>query len=410
VLPDIVQGARLNEGLGADLQTLRKRILRWELPPDACIAVSLAARQGRGLDVVSTPSWKPVWEETPLGLWLEGVDHGVVSVNLQYVSFMQGPYAARKQLLIANRADTAAVLQVAQQVLAEAPKTVRVIGGRDVRLSLVNQNWDSIVLDPSVQRLVREDYESFFTRQSWFRRHGLPHCRGYLLHGPPGNGKTTVVRAMAYHPSVSAFSVDLGNPMVDNDMVSLLFQEASENAPSLVIFEDLDRVFQKDQRRHPRSMTLPHLLNCLDGLGERDGVIVVASANDPTGLDPSILRRPGRFDRLVYFPPPSLAMRAEYLKLLSGGSLAPDAIDLTARRSEGFSFAQLRESYVLAGQFAWERDADVERLDLLEGIKLVALEASLVRMHPEARSVGFGQSGQSGAEAGCQWNGSPNDE
>ena len=113
--------------------------------------------------------------------------------------------------------------------------------------------------------------------------------------------------------------------------------------------------------------------------------------------------------RLVYFPPPSLAMRAEYLKRLSRGLLAPDAIELAARKSEGFSFAQLRESYVLAGQFAWGRDADVEGTDLLEGMKLVVREASLVRIHAEARSVGFEQGRQPDAEAGRLWNGSPND-
>ena len=90
------------------------------------------------------------------------------------------------------------------------------------------------------------------------------------------------------------------------------------------------------------------LLNCLDGIATQDGIVVVATANEPTALDPAILRRPGRFDRVVLFSNPNAELRLHYLRMLNSQLKELElraAIDL----SEGFSFAQPREVYILAG-------------------------------------------------------------
>ena len=158
-----------------------------------------------------------------------------------------------------------------------------------------NYDWDSVVLDPSVVQLVRNDFESFFQREPWFREHGLPFRRGYLFYGPPGNGKTTVIKVMASHPAITPLTFDFGSEIMNNESLSGFFEEAARNAPSLLIFEDLDRAFvgKDDHDQHPR-ITLQHFLNCLDGVGTQDGLIVVATANDPSMLDAAILKTSGQ--------------------------------------------------------------------------------------------------------------------
>lgn len=111
---------------------------------------------------------------------------------------------------------------------------------------------------------------------------------------------------MASHPDISAYGLDFSNEELHHDVLTTLFETAGHCAPSLVIFEDLDGLYGKGAAGENRTqITLQHLLNCLDGLGSQEGVIVVATANDPTSLDPAIMRRPGCFDRLVPFRPPS---------------------------------------------------------------------------------------------------------
>ena len=180
--------------------------------------------------------------------------------------------------------------------------------------------------------------------------------------------------------------------LVDSRTATQLFDDANETAPSLVILEDLDRLYGKnaDRANNRTKISLQHLLNCLDGLGSQDGVIVVATANDPTALDPAILRRPGRFDRLVPFGPPSSELRAEYLRRLSRASFNEATLRTAAGETDGFSFAQLREAYILAGQLAFERgDEQIGRADIINAIRLVRGERQAVIGHPAGRGVGF---------------------
>jgi ATP-dependent 26S proteasome regulatory subunit len=116
------------------------------------------------------------------------------------------------------------------------------------------------------------------------------------------------------------------------------------------------------------------LLNCLDGVGTQDGVIVVATANDPICLDPAILKRPGRFDRVVQFRNPDADLRREYYRRLTP-TLDGEQFEIAIEKTEGFSFAQLRETYILGAQSAFEHGREVMVADVIEAIELQAAGA-----------------------------------
>jgi ATP-dependent 26S proteasome regulatory subunit len=171
----------------------------------------------------------------------------------------------------------------------------------------------------------------------------------------------------------------------DDSDLNNLFELAVKNRPSMVLLEDLDRAFPKTGATKSR-ISLQALLNALDGVGTGEGIVVVATANEPTILDPAILRRPGRFDRVACFPNPSAELRQQYLQRLNQG-LPPRHLKMSVEDSDGFSFAQLREVHVIAGQRAFERKGDIGEGDLLMGIH--ALRQSNVTASRNGTAAGF---------------------
>ena len=386
------------DGVALDRQCLeaagaiRSIVSRWQLPPGVSPRIEMTPGRERGSSLTPRKrAWDPHWKETPIAVWFRDLEHAVVSANIPYVSYIERTSNWR-QWVIVNRKEAAAVLNLLRGV--ESPRRIVSPGGQDLPLDQNGYNWDSVVLDPCLNRLVRDDFEAFFQREEWFRARGLPYRRGYLLYGPPGNGKTAVARIMACHPDVDAFTIDFCNDELPNEALTHLFQVAGNHAPSLIIMEDLDRVsWQNDGGPLRPRITLQHLLGCLDGFGSRDGVVVVATANDPARLDPAILRRPGRFDRLAPFPPPSLPLRRIYLERLTGGALDTAAIAEAATHADRLSFAQIREAYILAGQMTFARAGQIGLDDLLAGLRRVRSEASEFLVMATAREVGFGAAG-----------------
>jgi ATP-dependent 26S proteasome regulatory subunit len=108
-------------------------------------------------------------------------------------------------------------------------------------------------------------------------------------------------------------------------------------------------------------------------------VIVVATANDPTCLDPAILKRPGRFDRVVQFRNPDAELRREYYRRLSP-TLDGQQFEIAIENTEGSSFAQLRETYILGSQSAFEHGREVSVADVIEAIELQAAGAQELKV------------------------------
>lgn len=118
--------------------------------------------------------------------------------------------------------------------------------------------------------------------------------------------------------------------------------------------------------------------------------MIVATANDPSTLDPAILKRPGRFDRLALLPAPSLGVRRDYLAKLTGWAVDDPAVTAAAREADRLSFAQVREAYILAGQGSFRRHGAVVADELLAAIRALRREAHGVSLRADGRSVGFG--------------------
>jgi len=329
------------------------------------------------------------WRDCPLALNLHVYNITIVTLNVSYHSGPGSPEEMMARLLVARRDSIPAMLRLFED-LYRRDRTPRLcmIGGESRRVPAVA--WTDLVIDPSITKLLVSDFESFWQREQWFRDKNLPFRRGYLLHGPPGNGKTSAIRAMMTSRSLNAYTLRFFNPDVDDSDLDRLFDRAHQDRPAIILLEDIDRAFPKTGEPANR-ISLQHLLNSLDGVATGEGVVVVATANEPAALDPAILRRPGRFDRVIHFRNPDAGLRLEYFSRMKSG-LGDDQLQNAVQTSVGFSFAQLREAYVIAGQQAFERGGEVTEDDLLAGIR--SLRESIVGSSRHTNAAGFHSSGE----------------
>lgn len=246
--------------------------------------------------------------------------------------------------------------------------------------------WEELVLPIGMRDDLRATVREFFAAAPLYRRHGIPHRRGLLLCGPPGNGKTSIIRAIASDVDVPVVVATLDNPH-DVHNTRTAFQRAADLAPAIVCFEDLDALVGEGPG-------LSQFLNQLDGLEPLEGVLVVATTNRPDRIDPAIAKRPSRFDRVFVIPEPEQAQRREYLALQLGGDAPAGAAERLAEATAGYSVAFLKE-LVLQARLAAVRRGD-ERLrdaDLDAALAATREHLRLASRGLEERGLGFGADG-----------------
>jgi hypothetical protein len=324
------------------------------------------------------------WQDCPVAMRLHRIAAPVIALNVYYHSGPDSDRESVANLLVTRRECAEQVVRLVEEIdRRDSQPRLHVLGGRARRI--VSCAWDELVLDQRVISLLRDDFESFFERQTWFRENRLPFRRGYLLHGPPGNGKSTAIRAMMTSRGLTAHTLRLFDSNTEDASLDALFNQALKERPSMIVLEDLDRAFPKTGETKSR-VSLQQLLNCLDGVGTGEGIIVVATANEPTILDAAILRRPGRFDRVIHFADPDFGLRQAYFRRMHP-TFETISMEEVATESERFSFAQLREAYITAGQRAFERKDEIREEDLLWGIR--SLRQSMLAEPNRSNPTGF---------------------
>jgi transitional endoplasmic reticulum ATPase len=174
--------------------------------------------------------------------------------------------------------------------------------------------------------------------------------KGILLYGPPGTGKTLLAKAVATESQANFISVKgpefLSKWVGESEKaVRETFRKARQAAPCVVFLDEIDSIAPVRGGFHDSNVTervVSQLLTEMDGLEPLHNVTVIAATNRPDMIDPGLLR-PGRFDRLVYVPPPDLQARKEILKIHTRGKpLAPDVdLDELAKKMENYTGAEI---------------------------------------------------------------------
>jgi ATP-dependent 26S proteasome regulatory subunit len=278
---------------------------------------------------------------------------------------------------IAARAELAdAALEAALSVPVEPGAKVVDLRGRPIEAAAVADPRKTIRSEitfadvgglEAVKAEIRRKIILPFTRKSLFDSFKKRAGGGILLYGPPGCGKTMLARATAGEVDATFITVaipDILSKWLGESERKLadLFAEARRGTPTVLFFDEIEALASRrgtSEQNHTRALVSTFLSEMDGAQGNNDGVLVLAATNVPWAVD-SAFRRQGRFDRVLFVPPPDLAAREAVLKLMLAGRPGAEGVDAgpVARATSGFSSADLAQVVDIACDLAIEQSLE----------------------------------------------------
>ena len=159
----------------------------------------------------------------------------------------------------------------------------------------------SVILDKGVKESIVADVNDFLQSSQWYYSRGIPYRRGYLLHGPPGSGKSSFIQALAGELDYNIAMLNLSERGLTDDRLNHLLTIIPQR--TLVLLEDADAAFVNRRQTEAdgyrgANVTFSGLLNALDGVGSAEERMLFLTTNHVDRLD-SALIRPGRIDMTI---------------------------------------------------------------------------------------------------------------
>ncbi len=322
---------------------------------------------------------------------IASLTHGYVGADLQALVKEAAMNAIRRIVPEIERKEEGPLppevlekLVVTEEDLMEALKVVPPSAMREVLVEVPKVHWNDIGGLDEVKQELRESVEWPIKYKTLFKKIGIQPPKGILLYGPPGTGKTLLAKAVATESGANFIAVK--GPEVlskwvgeSEKIIREIFRKARQVSPTVIFFDEIDSIAPR-RGHHLDSGVLDRLVNQLltelDGITSRGDVVVIAATNRPDILDPALLR-PGRFDRIIYVPPPDEKARLEILKIHTKNVPLDEDVDLEeiAKKTEGYSGADLealvKEAAMIALREAYQKakesgDSESEVMKTLE--------------------------------------------
>ncbi len=334
---------------------------------DREIEIPMPDKQGR-LEILQIHSRNvPLSEDVSLEKIAE-VTHGFTGADLAAL-VKEAAISALRRFLRTEQIDlnkpippeTLKKLLVTKNDFIEALKLVHPTLMREVFVEVPEVRWDDIGGLENVKQELREVVEWPLKYPESFSRLGIEPPKGILLYGPPGCGKTLLAKAVATESGANFIAIkgpEILSKWVGESEKAIreIFRRARQVAPAIIFFDEIDSIAPARGYRTDAGVTdriVNQLLAEMDGIQTLKNVVVIGATNRADILDPALLR-PGRFDRIIYVPPPDKKSRLQILKVHTRKLPLAGDVDLEklADLTEGYSGADLealvREAVMLA--------------------------------------------------------------
>jgi len=288
---------------------------------------------------------------------LADISHGFVGADLQALAKEAAIRALRRVLPEVDLssesipADTLRKIIVTMQDFMDVIKEMEPSAMREVFVEVPDVKWEDIGGLSTIKQELQEAVEWPLKYQKLFTHADAVPPKGILLYGPPGTGKTLIAKAAANESEANFISIkgpELLSKWVGESEkgVREVFRKARQAAPCIIFFDEIDAIAPRRGGdfgdTHVTERLISQLLTELDGLEILTNVIVIGATNRPDIIDPALLR-PGRFDRLLYVPPPDRDSRIQIIKIHTRKKpLADDVnVEQLADHTEGYTGADI---------------------------------------------------------------------
>jgi transitional endoplasmic reticulum ATPase len=288
---------------------------------------------------------------------LADISHGFVGADLQSLSKEAGMRSLRRilpNLDLSSESipsDTLRKIIVTMNDFMDVIKEMEPSAMREVFVEIPDISWDDIGGLESIKQEMQEAVEWPLKYQGIFTFADAVPPKGILLYGPPGTGKTLMAKAAANESEANFISIkgpELLSKWVGESEkgVREIFRKARQAAPCIIFFDEIDAIAPKRGGdfgdSHVTERLISQLLTELDGLEILTNVVVIGATNRPDIVDAALLR-PGRFDRLLYVPPPDRDSRIQIIKIHIKKKPLDNSVDIEklADQTEGYTGADI---------------------------------------------------------------------